>query len=363
MKDKKTTVFISLYNSYPMTSGASTVTTSLFKSWPTIKYLFQISHENPNVTKNIFNYKIRSNNKFIKLFNLPLYIIFICSFLFKRKIDFIIIEGASWVGYIFFFQIFLKFFFNKSKFIYHSHNVESDLRKNQLFISKLTYYFEHKVIKNFDFITAVSKKDQAIFKKKFNARVHLLENGIHIEKKILKKKKIIKNFIIFPGSLEFIENKKIFNELYFNIYPYLKKKNNKNLKIMLTGSNIKFFKSNNDIKELGVLPKNVFLSYLASSFALIIPSKKGPGTKIKIIEALCYDCIVFSSIEAFNGIDKKFQNEIVYKNNHDLFKKIDSLKKNPNNFRKRFKVLGKYYRKKFDMKLIATEFYETIKNK
>ena len=102
MKDKKTTVFISLYNSYPMTSGASTVTTSLFKSWPTIKYLFQISHENPNVTKNIFNYKIRSNNKFIKLFNLPLYIIFICSFLFKKKIDFIIIEGASWVGYIFF---------------------------------------------------------------------------------------------------------------------------------------------------------------------------------------------------------------------------------------------------------------------
>ena len=102
MKDKKTTVFISLYNSYPMTSGASTVTTSLFKSWPTIKYLFQISHENPNVTKNIFNYKIRSNNKFIKLSNLPLYIIFICSFLFKKKIDFIIIEGASWVGYIFF---------------------------------------------------------------------------------------------------------------------------------------------------------------------------------------------------------------------------------------------------------------------
>ena len=39
------------------------------------------------------------------------------------------------------------------------------------------------------------------------------------------------------------------------------------------------------------------------------------------------------------------------------------IKKNPNNFRKRFKVMGKYYRKKFDMKLIATEFYETIKNK
>ncbi len=40
------TIFISFFNSYPITSGASAVSTNLFESWPNKrKKLFQLNHE------------------------------------------------------------------------------------------------------------------------------------------------------------------------------------------------------------------------------------------------------------------------------------------------------------------------------
>ena len=88
-----------------MTSGASTVTTSLFKSWPTPrKKLFQITHEKISSNRSVFNFKIPSNNKFIKFFFLPFFLFFIFKNSFKEKIDYFVIEGATWVGYIYFFK-------------------------------------------------------------------------------------------------------------------------------------------------------------------------------------------------------------------------------------------------------------------
>ena len=47
-------IFISFFNSYPITSGASAVTTSLFENFPAKnKYLIQMSHEK-FVKKKIF---------------------------------------------------------------------------------------------------------------------------------------------------------------------------------------------------------------------------------------------------------------------------------------------------------------------
>ena len=72
-----TTVFISFYNSYPITSGASAVTTSLFVNWPTRKKLFQLNHQNIIKKKNIYNFKINSNRSIIKILYLIPFAIFI----------------------------------------------------------------------------------------------------------------------------------------------------------------------------------------------------------------------------------------------------------------------------------------------
>ena len=344
-----------------MTSGASTVTTSLFLGWPTTKKkLFQITHESRSDNQNVFNFKVPSNNKLIKVISLPFFIFSILKNTIKKNVDYFIFEGASWIGYIYFLHLILKIFFKKSKFIYHSHNVETDLRKNNYLIFLLTFYFEKKVLNNFDFVTAVSKTDQKIFKKKYNINTLILENGVFLSNQNFKKLKKKFKYIIFPGSLEFIENKKIFTKLYTEIFPFLKKID-KNIKIIITGSDIKFFKNNDDIIEVGVLNKKSFLKYLISSWALILPANKGPGTKIKIIEALCYNKVVFASKNALNGIEKKLTKDISYSNKQELFKKIKFFKNNQAKILKKFNLIGKSFRKKFDMKIIAKDFYEIIK--
>ena len=72
------TIFISFYNSFPATSGASYITSNLFELWPGGKKLFVLTNEiNKTNNKNIFQYYILSNNAVIKILNLPFYLYFI----------------------------------------------------------------------------------------------------------------------------------------------------------------------------------------------------------------------------------------------------------------------------------------------
>ena len=50
---KQNSIIISFYNSYPITSGSSAVTTALFNSWPGKKKLFLMNHE-IKIKKKIF---------------------------------------------------------------------------------------------------------------------------------------------------------------------------------------------------------------------------------------------------------------------------------------------------------------------
>ena len=102
---------------------------------------------------------------------------------------------------------------------------------------------------------------------------------------------------------------------------------------------------------------------MISSWALIIPSKKGPGTKIKIIEALCYNKVVFASKDALSGIENNLIHKIVYKNRKQLFRKFKIFYKNHFLIFNKFKKIEKKYKKKYNMKIIAKNFYEVIERK
>ena len=82
------------------------------------------------------------------------------SFLKTKKI--IIIEGASWIGFSFIFLILTKIFIGKVKIIYHAHNIEYEIRKqnSSRILIFLTKYFESLVYKLSDFPTVVSLRDK-----------------------------------------------------------------------------------------------------------------------------------------------------------------------------------------------------------
>ena len=69
---------------------------------------------------------------------------------YKRKIEsitkkkIIIIEGASWIGYVYFLIKLLNILIKNVKIIYHAHNLEYEVRKlkNSKIISLISFYFE-----------------------------------------------------------------------------------------------------------------------------------------------------------------------------------------------------------------------------
>lgn len=353
---KKTSIFISYYNSYPITSGSSAVTTSLFNSWPNKKKLFLMNHEKNIKKKNIHNFKILSNKSIIKVISLVPYLLFIYFKIKNLKLNYIIFEGASWTGYIYFSYIFFKIFRPNLRCIYHSHNVDFFFRKKNFLLSKISFYFEKKILENFYLSTSVSGKDYKMFKSLFKVKTKILPNGIIINKQYLQKNTLEKKYIIFSGSLEYSQNRKIFNKLLNHEFKILKKYF-PNIKIFLTGGGkFKFYGNNANIRELGTLTLKKYMHVLTNSMGVIVPGSSVTGTKIKIIEALCYNKVVFSNHKSLKGIKNQYNKYIEYKNLNDFEKKVKILKSKNYNL-KIFNKIGQFYRDNYDMKKIVKKFY------
>ena len=179
----KKTIFISFYNSYPITSGASAVTTSTFLNWPGKKILFQLNHEKNKGRNDIHNYKIPNNSPLTKFFFLISFAFFILRKTKNEKISYIVFEGASWSGYSYIIQKILKNFLKNTKYIYHSHNIDYLFRKKNFWVKIISFFCEKKILENFDISTSVSKDDQKKFMKIFGVKTLLLPNGIIVNKK------------------------------------------------------------------------------------------------------------------------------------------------------------------------------------
>ena len=111
------------------------------------------------------------------------------------------------------------------------------------------------------------------------------------------------------------------------------------------------------IKELGTLTLNEYLQYLQKSLLVVVPSLKGPGTKVKVIEALGYEKILLTSKFGMRGIDNKYYKHIVYEDLKQFKDKIIKIKKYSNK-NQIYRKIGKHYRNLYDMKILSKKFYD-----
>jgi len=361
-KQNKTCVaLISFYQASKGGHGAAEVTLSLFESLKLKKKLFEIK-------KNFFfnfldRHGINYFESLYKLFYLiPLYLKVRKFFLkFEKKI--IIIEGASWIGYSYIFTKIIKLFHKNITIIYHAHNIEYALRKNKksnFFILLLTKILEKKVYNLVNYGTAVSDTDRAILNKLYNVKSLIFNNGINKRRLKYKKfnKKFPKDFLIYPGSYSFFPNKIAIDKLIFKILPIILKKYPK-LKLIVTGHGFPLnkFKKYNYINYYKNLEK-VELNYLIyKSKFLLAPMSKGPGTKLKIIEALMLGSVIISSKEGMRGIEiNNINPPFVFSNQKKMHSIIDYVITNNSKIKKISNKNKFFYRKKYLMENILKIF-------
>ena len=137
------TAFVSFFSIIPDTSGSASMTNNRFKNWPYEKKLFQLSQFKKKNTKKICSVFIRKETPLNKIIKLPVIIFKVYDYLKSAKDKIIIIEGSSWIFYTFVVLFALKILLPKSKIIYISHNVESEIRRefSNKFIYLLTLFF------------------------------------------------------------------------------------------------------------------------------------------------------------------------------------------------------------------------------
>ncbi len=332
MKNTKT-AFITFFSVIPDNMGSSTVVNSRFKSWPSKKKLFQLSHIKKINNKNTKTIFIKKEKPLNKIFSLPELIFSVFLYLKSSKNKIIVIEGASWIFYSFLVFFLLKLIFIKSKIIYISHSIESEIRKkfSNTFIYLLTKYLEGLMFKYVDISTSVSKYEKSKIKKLYNVNTILYPNAINIDYKV-GIKKITKDYILYSGSYLYRPNKNAIDYLNNNIMPILLTKHPK-IKLLLTGGGLK--KKYPWVINKNIIPKKELYNLIYHSKCLCVPLKFGSGTRIKIIEALSIGAIVISSSKGIEGIELNKKNPpFVLKNNKKFINTIDNVIKNNRSIKK-----------------------------
>ena len=357
MKKKYSFLVVSFFRVTNPYSGASEVSYNFFKNIPVKdKKLIQYSETKQN-TKNIKTVVI--NSKIDKIFKITELVNLSINHLKNTKNPVVIIEGASWVGYSFLFYIFLKRKLKNAKFIYHSHNIEYLLRrkKNNIFISFLSKYFENYIGKNFDIFTCVSNSDEKIIKQTYNFKTRILPNGIYFPK--IKKIKAIKlkyNYVFFCGSIDYLPNKQALDILVDKVMPIVIKKN-PSIKLVISGNNKIPYKKKYLI-NIGFVSKYSFYRYLKGAALFVNPMKTAFGSQVKMISALVFGKAIVASKKATFGLDINNNfNKIYIAEDPKKFAKlilnnITSNKFNKNN--------SKFYQNKYSIKKITSNFINGI---
>ncbi len=360
-------IVASFFPIYPITFGSSVVISSFFENLPfSDKTLYQISTQKKNINnKKVKSIFLLSNYKLLKLFSVLVLIKNIIFEIYSSKNkNILFIEGASWIGYSFLLILFLKIFFLKVIIIYKGHSIEYEIRKknSNFLISGLSFIFEKFVYRNSFISTSVSKLEMKKIKRYYNVKTLLFPNIIKFKDKKVKKKEFSKKYIFYSGSYEYQPNKKAIDRLYFEIMPKLIKKN-PNIILVLTGSK-KIPHKANWLKNLGLVSKNRYINTLCNSLCLVVPTNEGYGTRVKIIEALCYGTVVVSSKIGIEGIgyNKKKPPPFECSNDLSFINVICKLSKNKN-FKKKAIKKKFFYIKNYSAYQRTKSFIQEIHEK
>ena len=359
------TAILCFYQVKNANHGASEVSLGVYNQWPSKdKKLFELKdwhlHFSQNYKAQLFFQYI--NSYVVKPFAILFLIIRVLKYFKKKDNNFLIIEGASWIGFSFLTIKILNFFRKKTKIFYHSHNIEYDIRrkKNSIIISMVSKLLEKKVFQISDYASVVSSIDAKRLKYLYNIKPIIFENGVDIERlKTSKrfKKKFYNKYIIYSGSYSYKPNKIAIDYLINKVMPYFKKKNY-NIDLMLTGKNFPSIMRKNNIICKKNLKKDILNYYIKKSFFVILPLQKAPGTKIKVIENLIFGKTIIGTKFAFKGIkiNKKFKNIIIYKSFSDLCKKINFFIKNNKIITQKETAIKNFYIKNYAIDNIIKKF-------
>ncbi|MEO0292888.1 MAG: glycosyltransferase family 4 protein [candidate division WOR-3 bacterium] len=363
-------IVISLYETYPPASGCANVTFNFTRYLTGKKYLFQFSTKKGEETLSkdfiIKNFYLPSHKRIKKIITLIKELPGLIIEIKKIKPGYIFLEGASGAILLWYLFLYLKHSDIKIPLVYHSHNVEYELRKQKergiiTFLSRLA---ERNLVNKAHLTTAVSREDAVKFKKLYGVNPYILPNGVDIEKfenisndeveKIKEKYNLKGTILFFMGLTDYKPNKEAIDFLIKNIMPDIIKKY-PDVKLALIGGEVNF-----NIEWLinpGSIPFKEVPPFIKACDICVAPIFSGSGTRLKILEYLAAGKPVVATGKSAEGLElEKGRHFLQAETVEEFIEKLEYLLKNPEKGRKLGREGEKIVEERYSWKKIMADF-------
>jgi glycosyltransferase involved in cell wall biosynthesis len=316
---------ISLYEAWPPTSGAASVTYGVASHLQRETWLFQFSiaanTEVPQDHLSVVSLAQSYSSRVGKLLRMPLALRQLVQAVARVSPDIVVIEGASWAVYLAFLVRGIRRLIPGAKIAYHAHNVEYLLRRqNQSrIVSTITWYAERYLLGHSDFAFAPSTVDQASFLGLYGRATGLLPNGIDTAywaqpepfkdapRRTMPHPGTLS--ILFMGLYNYPPNREAVDFLILSVMPIVRQ-SCPEARLVVTGGDVPY--SEPWLVNPGTVPLDELRGIIRSCDIGVAPIFRGSGTRLKILEYMASGLPVVSTRKGAEGLALEDEKDALY---------------------------------------------------
>jgi len=225
--------------------------------------------------------------------------------------DVVVLEGATWAPYHWLLLRRLRRTLPKATIVYHSHNVEYELRrqKHGRLVRGVTRWAEGAVLKGCDLCFAVSEVDREQLRRLYGVETQLLPNGVDVDRfagvtdtAVTEAKRlygIADQSVLFMGPYYYRPNREAIDFLIYEVFPRILK-TCPQARLLVLGGPIPYRRP--WLVNPGLIPYDQIPAVVRSCRVGVAPIFSGSGTRLKILEYLAAGRPVVSTAKGAEGL-------------------------------------------------------------
>ena len=312
------TVFLSLYQSYPPSSGAAAVSYRTARAWPGERVLFQLDDGRaPETTPDglrLVGFRLSSTRRPARLLGLLARFFRIARRAAAERPDAVVMEGSSWAPYSAVLLRLIRRRCPRAVFVYHAHNVEWILRrerKDGAVVAGLAKWAERRILRSVDIATAVSEVDAGTMARLYGVRPRLLPNGVDAAaferiapaelEAVRARYGLNGREALFMGLLGYPPNVEALRFL-FGFFENVVRAN-PGVRLAVLGGTVR--RAASWLVNPGMIPHTDVPAVIRSSAVGLAPVFSGSGTRIKILEYAAAGIPVVATAKGAEGLPLK----------------------------------------------------------
>lgn len=222
--------------------------------------------------------------------------------------------------------------------------------------------YMRRLLHSFDVCTAVSAREQAFIRHfaPTSCSIAVIPNGADVHDDVPPTKLEV-DTLIYPGALSYDANYDAMEHFLRTSFPIIKQARPQT-RLRITGRNTTAQREAlgiDGVEWTGYLPD--VRPAVASSWAEVVPLRRGGGTRLKVLEALALGTPVISTSKGVEGLDLQHDQHVLVADSPHVFAEATIQLLSRPDLRAQLAQAGRrVVREKYDWRVIGAQFNELV---